>query len=62
MHGARRGYDNLEDLLADSQVQAVYVATPVVRHLPDTLAAAAAGRHVLCEKPLALERVRKARP
>lgn len=53
-HGARRGYDRLEDLLADPEVQAVYVATPVARHLPDTLAAAAAGRHVLCEKPLAL--------
>lgn len=54
MHGVRRAYDNLEDLLADSEVEAVYVATPVARHLPDTLAAAAAGRHVLCEKPLAL--------
>ncbi|MCY3778147.1 MAG: Gfo/Idh/MocA family oxidoreductase [Candidatus Aminicenantes bacterium] len=54
MHGARRGYDKLEDLLGDSEVEAVYVATPVARHLPDTLAAAAAGRHVLCEKPLAL--------
>ena len=53
-HGVRRGYDRLEDLLADPEVQAVYVATPVARHLPDTLAAAAAGRHVLCEKPLAL--------
>ena len=53
-HGAARAYDQLDHLLADPEVQAVYVATPVSRHAPDTLAAAAAGKHVLCEKPLAL--------
>jgi 1,5-anhydro-D-fructose reductase (1,5-anhydro-D-mannitol-forming) len=54
-HGARRAYDRLEDLLADPEVGAVYIATPVARHHPETLAAAAAGKHVLCEKPLALD-------
>jgi 1,5-anhydro-D-fructose reductase (1,5-anhydro-D-mannitol-forming) len=53
-HGAARAYDRVEDLLADPEVGAVYVATPVARHRPDTLAAAAARKHVLCEKPLAL--------
>jgi predicted dehydrogenase len=53
-HGASRAYNHLDNLLADPDVQAVYVATPVSRHAPDTLAAAAARKHVLCEKPLAL--------
>jgi predicted dehydrogenase len=53
-HGARRAYDNIEALLRDPDVDAVYIATPVVRHCPDTLAAAAHGKHILCEKPLAL--------
>jgi predicted dehydrogenase len=53
-HGARRAYDRVEALLADPEIDAVYVATPVHRHLPDTLAAAEYGKHVLCEKPMAL--------
>jgi predicted dehydrogenase len=38
----------------DSGIDAVYVATPVSLHAPITTAAAAAGKHVLCEKPMAL--------
>lgn len=48
-----RGYRQERELLADSDVDAVYVATPVAQHLPQTLAAAAAGKHVLVEKPMA---------
>ena len=54
-HGARRAYDSVEALLRDPDIDAVYVATPVARHRPDTLAAAANGKHVLCEKPMALD-------
>jgi predicted dehydrogenase len=54
-HGARRGYDTVEELMRDQEIDAVYVATPVARHCPDTLAAAANGKHVLCEKPMALD-------
>jgi 1,5-anhydro-D-fructose reductase (1,5-anhydro-D-mannitol-forming) len=43
----------LEDLLA-SDIDAVYIATTNELHKPQTLAAASAGKHVLCEKPLAL--------
>ena len=50
-----RGYASAEELIADSQVNAVYIATPVKDHRPQTLAAAAAGKHVLCEKPMALD-------
>lgn len=54
-HGARRAYDTVEGLLGDPEVDAVYVATPPHLHLPHTLAAAGAGKHVLVEKPMALD-------
>ncbi|QDU44001.1 Glucose--fructose oxidoreductase precursor [Symmachiella dynata] len=56
-HAARyggRGYTNLDALLADEDVSIVYVASPVERHAPETIAAANAGKHVLVEKPMAL--------
>src|SRR3954453_20375818 len=52
--GVERGYTSDAELLADPEVDAVYVATPVRLHLPQTLAAAAVGKHVLVEKPMAL--------
>jgi 1,5-anhydro-D-fructose reductase (1,5-anhydro-D-mannitol-forming) len=42
-------------MLGDRNVQAVYISTTNEKHLPQALAAARAGKHVLCEKPLALE-------
>jgi predicted dehydrogenase len=53
-HGARRAYSSIEALCDDPEVDAVYVATPVARHCADTRVAAARGKHVLCEKPMAL--------
>jgi predicted dehydrogenase len=53
-HGAERAYDAVAALARDPDVDAIYVATPVARHAPDTLVAAAHGKHVLCEKPLTL--------
>ena len=52
--GAKRFYAEWRDLLRDEAVQAVYVATPVHLHAEQTIAAADAGKHVLCEKPMAL--------
>ncbi|MGC9316923.1 MAG: Gfo/Idh/MocA family protein [Armatimonadota bacterium] len=52
--GARRAYSDLAAVLADDRVEAVYLASPPARHLAETVAAAQAGKHVLCEKPMAL--------
>jgi predicted dehydrogenase len=53
--GARRWYADWRDLVRDDGVEAVYVATPVVLHAEQTIAAAEAGKHVLCEKPMAMD-------
>jgi predicted dehydrogenase len=47
-------YTRLEELLANPEVEAVYVATPNHVHERVTVACAAAGKHVLCEKPMAI--------
>jgi predicted dehydrogenase len=54
LHGVPYAYGSLEDCLANPRVEAVYIATPPGRHLQDADVVARAGRHVLCEKPLAM--------
>jgi predicted dehydrogenase len=46
--------DNYEALLANSRVEAVVLATPHSMHAQQVIAAAAAGKHIFCEKPFAL--------
>lgn len=53
-HGIAAAYDSVDALLSDPAVQAVYISTTNELHREQVLAAAAAGKHVLCEKPLAL--------
>ena len=52
--GARKHYAHWRDLVSDDELQAVYVATPVDLHATQAIAAAEAGKHVLCEKPMAM--------
>src|SRR5262245_21703434 len=52
--GARRWYGDWSELIADGEIDAVYIATPVYLHAEQTVAAAEAGKHVLCEKPMAM--------
>jgi predicted dehydrogenase len=52
--GVKRWYADWREMISDDEVQAVYIATPVHLHAEQTIAAAEAGRHVLCEKPMAL--------
>jgi predicted dehydrogenase len=47
-------WTSLERALSESEADAVYIGTPVVLHAPQTIACLRAGRHVLCEKPMAI--------
>jgi 1,5-anhydro-D-fructose reductase (1,5-anhydro-D-mannitol-forming) len=53
-NGIARSHASVEALLADPAVAIVYISTTNELHKAQTLAAAAAGKHVLCEKPLAM--------
>lgn len=52
-YGVERAYHRDVDLLNDPEIDAVYIATPVNCHLPQTMLAAQAEKHVLVEKPMA---------
>ena len=52
-HEADAAYSDLDSLLSDSRIDAVFIASPNFLHAPQTIRAAAAGKHVLAEKPMA---------
>ena len=55
-HGLSRGFESLEELLADPQVDAVWLCSPNHMHAQQVMQCTAAGKHVLVEKPLATTR------
>ena len=53
-HGIPHGFSDLDAMLAADDLDAVYISTTNEKHFPQAMAAIAAGKHVLCEKPLAM--------
>jgi predicted dehydrogenase len=53
--GAERAFDSAEEMVRDPSIDIVHICTPNHLHLPLAEAALAAGKHVVCEKPLALD-------
>ncbi|MDE7385910.1 MAG: Gfo/Idh/MocA family oxidoreductase [Muribaculaceae bacterium] len=52
-HGFERVYTSLDDMLADPDIDAVYVASPNALHASQSICCLEHGKHVLCEKPMA---------
>jgi predicted dehydrogenase len=52
--GVKKWFADWRELVGDEEIDAVYIATPVYLHREQTVAAAENGKHVLCEKPLAI--------
>ncbi|KAK9816492.1 hypothetical protein WJX72_000937 [[Myrmecia] bisecta] len=53
-HGFDRGYSDVKELCENEKVDVVSVVTPVIFHCDQAIEALAAGKHVLCDKPMAL--------
>lgn len=53
-HGVANGYTNIDEFLEDPSIDAVWVVSPNYLHKDHVMAALRAGKHVLCEKPLAM--------
>ncbi|MCM8765166.1 MAG: Gfo/Idh/MocA family oxidoreductase [Candidatus Omnitrophica bacterium] len=55
LYGSKMCSDNFEEAIRNPDIDAVYIATPVFLHSEQAIEAIKAGKHVICEKPLALD-------
>lgn len=53
-HGASKYYTSVTDLISDTELDAVYISTPVYMHCEPTIEAAGNGLHIMCDKPMAM--------
>ena len=53
-YNVKRIYKNVEEILGDKDIEVVYIALPNKYHIPVSLASLEAGKHVICEKPMAM--------
>lgn len=53
-HNAKKFYSDLDAFLSDEKISAVYIATPTFLHCEQTIKSAKAGKHILCDKPMAM--------
>ena len=53
VYGAKRAYTSIDEMLLDAEIDGVIVATPHYLHAEHVVKIAEAGKHVLCEKPMA---------
>jgi predicted dehydrogenase len=58
--GIPRSYSTMEEMLADPDIDVVHLTTPNHLHYPQAKAALLAGKHVICEKPLAMDTIESA--
>ena len=52
--GIKKAYESYESMLADPTIDVIHLATPNYLHYPQAKAALQAGKHIVCEKPLAM--------
>ncbi len=52
---AKKWYNNWKVLINDKEIEAVYIATPVYLHAEQAILSANSGKHILCEKPMAMD-------
>jgi predicted dehydrogenase len=55
-HNVAYAFDSVKELVSHPDIDAVYIASPVFKHFEDVMAAAQAGKHILVEKPIAMNK------